>query len=357
MSTSSAPVVVGVIGVGRIGRMHIDNILARLPAVRIAWVCDLLVDTDAEMRAWLDARALGARRTADYREILGDAAVEAVLVLCSTGAHLRISLDALAARKHVFCEKPVSESPAEIREVMHAVEKSGGLKYQVGFNRRFDRNFARVREAVARGELGEPQILRVTSRDPTYVMSYLLRSATEGGMMADMTIHDFDMLNYVIGEHRARCTEVYALGACLIEPAVKKAGDVDTAIVTLRFADGALASIDNSRKAVYGYDQRVEVFGTAGCVVAENEAATTCRFLSEGAAGSRREQREAIPWWFTERYQDAFVAELAGFARCVRAGPDVRPLVTCADQLRATLLANAARESLRTGRPVAPEPF
>ena len=194
-----------------------------------------------------------------------DPNIDAVFICSSTDTHSPISIEAAKAGKHIFCEKPIDHDLDKIQEVLKAVKESG-VKYQVGFNRRFDRNFKHVRDVVAGGGIGDVQIVKVTSRDPEAPpISYVKVS---GGIFVDMTIHDFDMVRYLSG---SEVEEVSTFGACLVDPAIGQAGDVDTCIITLRFKNGALGVIDNSRQAVYGYDQRVEVFGSKGMIAAENE--------------------------------------------------------------------------------------
>jgi myo-inositol 2-dehydrogenase/D-chiro-inositol 1-dehydrogenase len=225
--------------------------------------------------------------------------------------------------------------------------KRAGIIFQVGFNRRFDHNFRKIRDTVAAGSIGRPTIIHVISRDPTYDLGYIRRSIEEGGMFVDMTIHDFDMVQYVVGREDP-IVEVFAWGASLVAPEdIGTLGDVDTAVVTLRTRSGVMATIDNTRKAGYGYDQRVEALGTKGMVACDNDRPTTCRTLL--AEGNTEEDR--IMWWFMERYPEAFIAELREFFELVRKGTG-EPPVTCDDMMRAMLVANAANESLKTGLPM-----
>ena len=236
--------------------------------------------------------------------MIGDKEIEAVLICSSTATHADFVVKAAQAGKHAFCEKPVDLTVAKVRAALDAVKKAN-VKLQVGFNRRFDHNFRRVRELVESGAVGTPQIIKITSRDPapppaTYV-------AVSGGIFLDMMIHDFDMARYQAGSD---VVEVYASGAVLVDEAIGKAGDVDTALVSLRFANGALGVIDNSRKAVYGYDQRVEVFGSKGSAVAENDAPSSVRLSNEsGVIGDKP------LYFFLERYKEAFITEMRALTR------------------------------------------
>ena len=227
--------------------------------------------------------------------------------------------------------------------------KKAGVLFQVGFNRRFDHNFRKIRETVAAGGIGRTTMIHVISRDPTYDMGYIKRSIEEGGMFVDMTIHDFDMVQYIAGPEDP-IVEVFAWGAALVAPDdIGALGDIDTAVVTLRTKSGVMATIDNTRKAVYGYDQRLEVVGTKGCISCDNDRPTTCRLMVDDAPT----QEDRIQWWFMERYPEAFIAEEREFFTLVKNGAaGCEPPVTCVDMLRAMLVANAANESLKTGLPV-----
>ena len=245
----------GIIGAGRIGKVHAQSIMNHITSVRLKTIADPFMNEETEA----SLRVLGVSDcTKDYKKILNDPEIDAVLICSSTNTHADISLEAIAAGKHVFCEKPVSQDIAKIRQVMEKL-KGTKLKYQVGFNRRFDHNFEAVRAAVANGDVGDVHIVRITSRDPAPPPPEY--AAVSGGMFLDMTIHDFDMVRYLTASD---VVEVFANGAVLVDPLIGKAGDIDTAIISLKMANGALAVIDNSRKAVYGYDQRAEVFGSKG---------------------------------------------------------------------------------------------
>ena len=247
-------VTIGIIGAGRIGRLHAENLAFRVPGAQVLAVSDIVPEV-----AQRCAAACGIPRALeDYRRILDDPAVEAVAICSSTDSHAQIIEEAAAAGKHIFCEKPIDFDLARIDRALAAVERAGVL-LQVGFNRRFDPSFRRVRELVAAGAVGQPHLVRITSRDPAPPpIAYIQVS---GGIFLDMTIHDFDMARFLIG---SEVREVFAVGEVLVDPAIGAAGDLDTVLVTLRFENGALGMIDNSRRAVYGYDLRVEVFGSGG---------------------------------------------------------------------------------------------
>lgn len=327
-------IVIGVIGVGRIGKLHIENITKFIPNVKIKAISDPFADM-TEIAAQYGI-------TEVYREhapILADKDIDAVIVATSTDTHAAISIEAAQASKHIFCEKPVDPNPERIKEVIDAVKKAG-VKFQVGFNRRFDHNFRRVRDIVKSGNIGDPHIVRVTSRDPAPPpVSYVKVS---GGLFCDMMIHDFDMVRYLSG---SEVVEVYANGAVLVNPEIGEAGDVDTAIVTLKFANGAIGVIDNSRQAVYGYDQRVEVFGSKGQAVAYNDKPTTVEVSTKESVTT-----DMIPHFFLDRYTGAFIDQFKAFFEALTNDTDVP--VDEMDGLRSVEIALAATESWKSGKPV-----
>ena len=251
----------GIIGAGRIGRVHAQSITNLIPNAKIKAVMDVYLDG---VREWADTMGISDVYS-DYNELLADPEIDAVLVCSPTDTHAEISIAAAKAGKHIFYEKPIDYDLNRIDMVLEAV-KASGVKFQVGFNRRFDHNFARINQVTKDGVIGDPHIIKITSRDPEPPpVSYVKVS---GGIFLDMAIHDFDMARFQAG---SEVTEVYAIGDSLVDPEIGKAGDVDTAITTLKFENGAMAVIDNSRKAAYGYDQWVEFFGSKGSVEARND--------------------------------------------------------------------------------------
>jgi myo-inositol 2-dehydrogenase/D-chiro-inositol 1-dehydrogenase len=271
--------------------------------------------------------------------LLGDPNIDAVAVCSPTDTHADLTIAAAQARKHVFCEKPIDLTVPKVKAALKAVAKAG-VKLQLGFNRRFDHNFKRIRELTQAGELGDVQLVKITSRDP--VPPPLDYVAVSGGIFMDMMIHDFDMARFQAG---SEIIEVYAQGAVLIDPEIGKAGDVDTAIVTLRFASGAIGIIDNSRKAVYGYDQRVEIFGSKGAASAENDLPTTVKLsTAAGVIG------EKPLYFFLERYKGAFIEEMISFTDAVLNNKPVA--VRGEDGLENMYAALAATKSLKEQRPV-----
>ncbi|MFW9820515.1 MAG: Gfo/Idh/MocA family oxidoreductase [Candidatus Thorarchaeota archaeon] len=247
--------------------------------------------------------------------------------------------DAAKQNKHVFCEKPIDTDIKRIKETLSIV-KEMRIKLMIGFNRRFDRNFMRCYESVSSGQVGEPQIVKITSRDPapppiTYIK-------VSGGIFLDMTIHDWDMARFQVA---SEIEEVYATGAVLIDTEIGKAGDIDTAVAVLKFENGALGIIDNTRQAVYGYDQRVEVFGSKGCVVADNEATNTVRIYTSECTNI-----DKIPYFFMDRYMESYLTELKYFFQCLR--ENIEPKPNGEDGLQNVLVALAAQKSYEENRPV-----
>ncbi len=325
----------GVIGAGRIGKLHAENLSTRVPGATVVRIADPLTESAKATAERLHIPAYSA----DYHDILNDPAIEAVAICSSTDTHARLIIEAAQAGKHIFCEKPIAYDLAKIDEALAAVKKAG-VKLQIGFNRRFDPNFRRVRKVVAEGGIGEPQILRITSRDPAPPPVEYVR--VSGGIFFDMTIHDFDMARYLMGSD---VTEVYVAGAVLVDPRIGEAGDIDTAVITLRFANGAIGTIDNSRKAVYGYDQRVEVFGSAGMAAAQNN------LMDNVTVSSASGIQSALPlYFFLERYNESFIAEMKEFVASVQGGG--QPPVTGEDGRVPVLIGMAAARSYREHRPV-----
>jgi myo-inositol 2-dehydrogenase/D-chiro-inositol 1-dehydrogenase len=329
----------GIIGAGRIGKIHAENIARFIPQAALEGITD--INLTAEQEAW--AKNLGARIVSkDPRDILKDPFIEAIVICSSTDTHADFVIAAAEAKKQIFCEKPIDLSVPKVKKALEAVKKAG-VKLQIGFNRRFDHNFARIREYTLAGETGEVQIVKITSRDPAPPPPAYV--AVSGGIFIDMAIHDFDMARFQAGSN---ITEVYAAGAVLVDPEIGKAGDVDTALVTLRFENGAIGVIDNSRKAVYGYDQRVEVFGSKGAASAENDTPNTVKLSNEkGVTG------EKPLYFFLERYKQAFIDEVISFIDAVKSNKPVA--VSGEDGLEDMYAALAAGKSLKEKRPVAVE--
>jgi myo-inositol 2-dehydrogenase / D-chiro-inositol 1-dehydrogenase len=323
----------GLFGAGRIGRVHAAS-LATHPRTELAVVHDPIEAAASEVAA-----LHGATPTQDADAILGDPGIDAVIIASPTATHVDLLTAAVRAGKAVLCEKPIDLDMARVDACRDAI---AGLDatVMIGFNRRFDPTFAEVRDRVARGEIGRLEQLIITSRDPAPAPAAYI--ATSGGLFRDMTIHDLDMARFFLGE----VVEVQAMGANLIEPYIAEAGDVDSAVVTLRGAGGELCQIVNSRRCTFGYDQRLEAFGADGMLAAGNQTATSVR--RSGAAGAET----AVPYlnFFLDRYAQAYRAELDHLVSCVEQG--LVPSPGFADGRAALVLADAANESLQTGRAV-----
>jgi myo-inositol 2-dehydrogenase/D-chiro-inositol 1-dehydrogenase len=332
---------VGVIGAGRIGRLHAQNLAYRVPGAKLVAIADVFVEAAQSLAAELAQAAPrgGLAVYQDYRRILEDKSIEAVLICSSTDTHAQIIEEAAEAGKQIFCEKPIALDLAKIDRALAVVDRAG-VKLQIGFNRRFDPNFRRVREAVAAGEVGTPHLLRITSRDPQPPpLAYVKVS---GGIFLDMTIHDFDMARYLIG---SEVETIYAAGGVLVDPEIGKAGDIDTTIITLHFANGALGAIDNSRKAVYGYDQRVEVFGSGGMVSVSNNLPNSAIVSNTGGVHG------SLPlFFFVERYTESYIAEMRAFVDCIL--DDTTPPVIGLDGRIPVVMGYAAKKSFEENRPV-----
>ena len=326
---------VGLIGAGRIGRVHAEHLAHRIRSAKLIAISDIIKEAAEDLAA--SCQVPNAYQ--DHRRILEDKSIEAVLICSSTDTHAPFIEEAAEAGKHIFCEKPIALDLDRIDRALKAVEQKG-VKLQIGFNRRFDPNFKRVQEIVASGKIGEPHILRITSRDPgPPPIEYIKVS---GGIFLDMTIHDFDMARFLMGEE---VEEIYATGGVRVDPQIGEAGDIDTAIITLRFENGAIGTIDNSRKAVYGYDQRVEVFGSEGVVMVSNN--TPHNAVVSNASGVFG----PLPlFFFIERYTEAYVAEMKELIECIQ--QDTAPPVTGIDGRIPVVIAYAAKKSFDEHRPV-----
>ncbi|TET86106.1 MAG: inositol 2-dehydrogenase [Anaerolineales bacterium] len=326
---------VGLIGAGRIGRVHAETLAYRLPDANLLAVADILLE--AAQKCAADFQIPLAFK--DHREILDNPEIEAVVICSSTDTHAQFIKEAAKASKHIFCEKPIDHDLQKIDRALEAVERTS-VKLQIGFNRRFDPSFKRARDMVVSGEIGTPHIVRITSRDPEPPpIDYIKVS---GGIFLDMTIHDFDMARYLID---SEVDEVYATGGVMVDPAIGEVGDIDTAVIVLRYASGAVGVIDNSRKATYGYDQRVEVFGSEGGVVVSNLTPDLAVLSNADGVHSSKPM-----YFFIERYIEAYIAEMREFIECVQ--QDKAPSVTGVDGRIPVVMGYAARKSYEENRPV-----
>lgn len=325
----------GVIGAGRIGQLHARHLSYRVAQAELVMISDI-VEKAAKQCA---QQCQVARYSTDYHDILEDPDIQAVLICSSTDTHAKIIEEAASAGKHIFCEKPIDHDLRKIDRALAAVDKAGVL-LQVGFNRRFDANYRRVRQAVESGEIGEPHLMHIISRDPgPPPIEYIKVS---GGIFLDMTIHDFDMARFLIG---SEVEEVYTAGAVRVDPDIGEAGDLDTVMITLKFANGVIATIDNSRKAAYGYDQRVEVFGSGGSISTANNYPNTATIQTKD------DVRRDLPLnFFLDRYIDSYLEEIDQFLKAVL---EKSPLpVLGKDGRIPVVMAQAARKSYEENRPV-----
>lgn len=326
----------GVIGAGRIGRLHIEHLMRRIPNAIVTTVSDVVREA-AESAA---EEFSVSRVVTDARELINSSEVDAVVICSSTDTHAQFITEAARAGKHIFCEKPIALEIDAIDEALGEVERAG-VKLQIGFNRRFDANYRRVWEHIDAGDLGDVHMIHIVSRDPAPPPVDYVR--VSGGIFLDMAIHDFDMARYLVGDEPET---IYAVGGVRISSEIGEAGDVDTALCTLTFRNGVFVTIDNSRQAVFGYDQRVEAFGSAGMVRIDNNAQNNA-VLSTGKAV----QRDLPLNFFMDRYIDSYIAELEAFIDAVRRN---EPTTVDGNDGRVPILMGyAAKKSLAEGRPVA----
>ncbi len=320
---------IGVIGLGRIGKLHIQNIIAQIPDVKLIGISDIVEDSLREIAQKYEISVVER----DYHCLLNNQEIDAVLICSSTDTHAQIINEAAQAGKHIFCEKPIALNIDKIDQALESVKKAG-VKLQIGFNRRFDPSFKKAKEMIKSGKVGNPHIVRVTSRDPAPPPIEYIKVC--GGIFLDMMIHDFDMIRYLLDEE---IKELIAVGNCLVDPEISRHNDVDTAIVTFQYKNGAWGTIDNSRQAVYGYDQRIEVFGSEGCIQVSNKKPTEV-FLS----GSEDTRSDKPVYFFLERYNESYIEEIKHFIQCIK--EDSEPYVTGFDGKMAVVMGYAAKESL-----------
>ena len=323
---------VGLLGAGRIGQVH-AAVIAAHEGSTLAAISDVYAPAAEELAAKYHAQV----RSSD--EIIADDAINAVLIATSTDTHSDLIEAATQAGKAVMCEKPVDLSLERARACLEAVSETG-RPVMIGFNRRFDPSFAAIRDSLAAGQIGKAELLSVTSFDPAPPPVEYIK--VSGGMFRDMMIHDFDMTNFIMGETPV---SISASGACLVDPEIGRAGDIDTAVVTLSYADGKLAVIKNSRRAAYGYDQRLELLGADGLLQAQNMLENTVvKSTGQGVISAKP------TYFFIERYMPAYKAEWAAFVAAVQEGDDMP--VSLQDGVQALAMAEAAQRSFDSSKPV-----
>ncbi|MCG8420755.1 MAG: inositol 2-dehydrogenase [Proteobacteria bacterium] len=324
---------VTVVGAGRMGVIHARNVVVH-PDLVLHCVADVRAEA-----AGAAAEPYGVSHTADIAAAIDDSAVDAVIIASSTDTHVDLIVRAARAGKGILCEKPIDLDLGRVDTCLAEVAKTD-VPLQIGFNRRFDPNFAALRQRMRGGDIGTIELVKITSRDPhPPPLEYI---AVSGGLFRDMMIHDFDMARWLLGDEPV---SVHATASCLVDPAIAQAGDVDTAVVTMRTAKGVICTIENSRRAVYGYDQRIEVLGSQGMLQAGNPLPTTVTRSSADALST-----DTLLDFFVERYQAAYRAELDHFAR-VLVG-DTGPDASAQDGRCALVLAEAALSSLRSQKTV-----
>lgn len=326
---------IGIIGAGRIGKVHTETIVQKVPDAKILEIVDVNLDEAKNLAEKFNVE----KYSVDYRNVIENPNIDAVIICSPTNTHAQHIIESAKAGKHIFCEKPIDLDIATIKNVIDVVEECG-VKLMVGFNRRFDSNFIKIKQMVLDGKIGEPHILKITSRDPSPPPAEYIE--VSGGMFLDMTIHDFDMARYIVG---SEISEIFVNAKVLVDPEIGEHGDVDTAIINLQFENGALGVIDNSRKAVYGYDQRVEIFGSEGMIKVDNNAPDNHNYYSDSGVHA------SLPLnFFMDRYMEAYSKEMKEFCSAVINNNPIS--VDGKDGLKAVIVGLAAKKSVQENRPV-----
>ena len=326
---------IGLIGAGRIGQLHAEHLSSRIPSAKLVMVADTFEETARECAERYSIPYF----VQDYHAILDHPNIQAVVICSSTVTHAQIIEEAAQAGKHIFCEKPIALDLPSIDRALDTVERSG-VKLQIGFNRRFDANYRRVRKAIEQGEVGQPQLLHLISYDPDPPPIEYLK--VSGGIFLDMTIHDFDMARFLLG---SEAEEIFVLASVMNNPAIAAAGDVDTTVVMMQFTHGVIVTISNSRHAAYGYDQRLELLGSAGAISIGNNYPNTA-IISDGHCV----WRDLPLYFFIERYTESFVTEMIAFVEAVL--HDTPVPITGRDGRVPVVMGLAASKSLAEHRPV-----
>jgi myo-inositol 2-dehydrogenase / D-chiro-inositol 1-dehydrogenase len=334
-----APMQIAVFGAGRIGYRHARTVATEVAGARLAAICDVNLEAAKSL-----AELTGCDRyTSDPADIFDDPAIDAVIIGSSTDSHAPLIEGTAAAGKQIFCEKPIA---LDLETTDRAIEEAAraGVQLQIGFQRRFDKAYAKVSQMIERGELGQIEAVRDTMRDPNPPHeSYI---PTSGGLFRDMVIHDFDCVRWLMG---CEPVEIFAMGANLVDPVFAKYGDIDTCVVTIKFESGALGAIDASRRSGFGYDVRTEIFGSKSAVlIGERRDTPLYRLDSSGVWSDHI-------YWFLERFDDAYVAEIRSFVECLRNDEPVQ--ITGADGRAALAMAYAAEASMQENAPVAMSRF
>lgn len=325
---------VAIIGLGRMGRIHLKNLIQAIPGANVVAVVDPVYPEEDFKKEYP-----GLRLIKDAVEAIAYPDLDALIITTPTSSHASLVEQCITKGKHVFCEKPLDLS-LEITRILLKKAEESEVSLMIGFNRRFDPDFMQARKSVSEGKIGNPQIVKITNRDPALPSIEFVK--TSGGMFMDFTIHDFDMARYMMGKE---VTEVYAKGLVFFDEAMAIVGDVDTALTTLTFEDGTYAVLDNSRKAVFGYDQRLEIFGDKGMIQVENNLQNRNILYNEQGI------HQALPLnTFTQRYQDSYCNEMELFIDALLNNKPVP--VRNEDIIMATTIAYAAKKSMDEQRPV-----
>ncbi|MDC1517400.1 inositol 2-dehydrogenase [Cyclobacteriaceae bacterium] len=325
---------IGIIGIGRMGQIHLDNLMQKFSEVEVVAISDI----NEEAIQWAEKYTI-SKFYSDYKDLISDQQVNTVVICSPTNQHAENIIAAAQAGKNIFCEKPMDLSIQTATKVLQIVEKAG-VKFMLGFNRRFDPNFMKIKSLIEEGKVGDPQIVKITSRDPAPPPIDYIKSS--GGMFLDMTIHDFDMARFMVS---SKVISIFAVGRNLVDPNIGIAGDIDTAVVTITFDSGAIATIDNSRQAVYGYDQRVEVFGSEGMAGTDNNKSDNHYYYNN------KGQSESLPLhFFMDRYIPSYFNEMKAFIDCIVR--DEVPKVGGQDGLISLAMGWAANTSMQENRVV-----
>lgn len=325
---------VGLIGLGRMGKVHFRHLYQSIQDVRLIAVSDAL-----QKKEDFERDIKGISFSNDPDDLINDSSIDALVICTPTSTHADLVSRAINKRKNIFCEKPLDLS-LEKTDAVLKMAKQSGIKLMLGFNRRFDPEFAHAKKMVNEGRIGRLQVIKITNRDPGIPPVEFIK--TSGGMFMDFSIHDFDMVRFIMNKE---ATEVFARGMVFMDPAVGEAGDIDTALITVTFDDSTYAVIDNSRRAMYGYDQRLEVFGDEGMIQVENN------LYHQNVVFDENGIHHALPLNnFTERYERSYLREMELFIDAVRNDKELP--VSGDDMLEATIMAYAARKSMLESRPV-----
>jgi myo-inositol 2-dehydrogenase/D-chiro-inositol 1-dehydrogenase len=327
---------IGIVGLGRMGQEHLTLINENIANAKVKAVCDINFNDNAKD---LIKKYKIREKFSNYNEMLKDPLLDIIYVCTPISDLSKISIECIKANKHTFCEENLSTDTNEILELMEVL-KTSKSKFMIGLNKRFDNNFISVRDTILNKKIGEPQIVKITSRDPELPSREYLK--TSGGLFFDMTVDDFDMIRYLT---KANIVEVFAMGSVLIDDIVKEFHDIDTATLTVKLDNGALCTIDNSRRALYGYDQRIEVHCSLGMVTTSNEMQSRAKIFTGHGVIEEKPQFQLM-----KRYTEAYIKETKHFIKCIN--EDLEPLTSCEDSLEALYAAKAAMKSYMENRPV-----